>query len=183
MKRIKKQVRTAFGKKIYLLGIDKENKYFWLESPSFDCGWYWGFGYIERYTNNKNPERAKDTASHTHFKGGIIGEQEFYDYKKRCFRKGEYKHHLNEHDLKASVLSDDESWELSELMNSYYLLRETAEFFNHGGSHTTKNPLEDDLKKPDLVKEINWVLLPKIFKEVDKLLSPKAIEISKKTTE
>ena len=172
METIKKQTQRAFRKKVYLLGIDKDNQYFWLESPSFDCGWYWGFGYIERYTNNKNPSVAKDITSHSHFKGEIIGQQDFYDSEKGCFRQGDYKHHLNEHDLKASVLSESESWKLSELMNSFYILQETAGFFKSGSAGVTENPLSKDLKNKSIRKKINEVLLPKIFKEIDKLLSP-----------
>ena len=49
---MKKQTTTAFKKKIYLLGADAEGTKYWLEAPSWDCDWYWGFGYVETYTNN-----------------------------------------------------------------------------------------------------------------------------------
>jgi hypothetical protein len=169
MDSIDKETTRAFGKRIYLLGIDKNDCYFWLEEPSFDCGWYWGFGYIEKYTNN-NPSIARDIISHSHFKGEIIGEQEIYNSKMGGFQKGEYKYHLNEHDLKASVLSDDESWKLSELMNSFYLLSEVAGFFHRGGSHISENPLISVLKDENMYRKINEVLIPKIFVEIDKLL-------------
>ena len=38
---IKKRVDKAFGKDVYLLGIDQYNEYVWLEAPKWDCGWYW----------------------------------------------------------------------------------------------------------------------------------------------
>ena len=37
----------------YLLGRDEEGINYWLEEPSWDCGWYWGFGYVETYTTNE----------------------------------------------------------------------------------------------------------------------------------
>lgn len=37
-----KKTINKFGKH-YLLGINKEGKHIWLEEPSWDCGWYWGF--------------------------------------------------------------------------------------------------------------------------------------------
>ena len=44
---MKKEKRKAFGKKIYLLGKDAEGVKYWLEEASWDCNWYYGFGYIE----------------------------------------------------------------------------------------------------------------------------------------
>jgi len=165
MKVLKMNKRThdnVFGKKIYLLGKDKDGKKLYLEAPSWDCEWYWGFGYIERY-NNANPERASDIISHSHWDDEIVGK-----------RKDGYCHHLNENkDIVETVLTDKESWILSELMKSYYILRETADFYNRGGSHLADSPLKDKLKNDAENKRINKVLLPLIFKEIDKLLSPK----------
>ena len=66
MKTIKKQKSNAFNKDIYLIGKDKDGVKYWLEAPSWDCGYYWGFGYVETYTNNNNPSKAKDITSHQH---------------------------------------------------------------------------------------------------------------------
>jgi hypothetical protein len=46
---LSKRKSHAFGKDIYLIGKDKSGTNYWLESPSWDCDWYWGFGYIETY--------------------------------------------------------------------------------------------------------------------------------------
>ena len=46
----KKKIHV-FGKDAYLLGKDDQGIQYWLESPSWDCDWYWGFGYVETYTN------------------------------------------------------------------------------------------------------------------------------------
>ena len=56
----------AFGKDIYLLGQDEQGINYWLEAPKWDCIWYWGFGYIESFTNNKYPHLSKDISSHQH---------------------------------------------------------------------------------------------------------------------
>ena len=45
-----KQVRQQDKKKEYLLGTDEYGIKYWLESESWDCNWYWGFGYL----GNKN---------------------------------------------------------------------------------------------------------------------------------
>ena len=67
---MKKQISKAFGKIIYLLGKDKYGDKYWLEAPSWNCDWYWGFGYVESYTNSI-PCMAKDIQSHQHWDGGI----------------------------------------------------------------------------------------------------------------
>jgi hypothetical protein len=64
-----KKQSHAFGKDIYLLGKTTDGELIWLEAPSWDCGWYWGFGYVETYTNNRRPDLAKDISSHSHFNG------------------------------------------------------------------------------------------------------------------
>lgn len=63
---MKKKISRAFNKNVYLLGKDTHNTYYWLEEPRWDCGWYWGFGYIETYTYNKRPDLSRDISSHQH---------------------------------------------------------------------------------------------------------------------
>lgn len=70
----KKMIPNVFGKNIYLLGIDSYGVKYWLEAPSFDCGWYWGFGYVETYTNNANPANAKGISSHQHWGSIVSGD-------------------------------------------------------------------------------------------------------------
>jgi hypothetical protein len=150
----------AFGKDCYLIGKDKNGDLIWLEAASWDCNWYWGFGYIEVYTSQSNPAKSRDINSHSHW-DRLVGKQE----------DGSYKHHINEV-LAESVLSNSESWKLSELMQSFYVLEEAAGLFNRGGSHLTTNPANDILKSPEMEKRINEVMLPAIFAEVYKILTP-----------
>ena len=58
-----------------------------------------------------------------------MGKQETYE--KGAFVLGsDYIHHINEHpDFKETTLTDNESWELSDLMQSAYTLKKTAELF------------------------------------------------------
>lgn len=166
-----KRTSHAFGKTIYLLGKDKHSELLWLEKASWDCDWYWGFGYIERYTNN-NPELARDISSHSHW-SGLVGKQEYYDHDKQCFRLAtDYIHHLNDNpDMTETTLTDGESWELADLMKSFYTLKDTAELYHSGNSHlTSQHSL--DLKNKEQEDYINNELLPQIFKRVYEILSP-----------
>lgn len=170
-----KKVDTAFGKKIFLLGQDSEGINYWLEAPKWDCGWYWGFGYIETYTNNKYPSRAKDINSHQHF-SGFVGQQETYDYEKKCFVKSEYIHNVYENKKFAkTTFSENEGWQLSELFKQFYLLREMAEYCNKkpvAGCNITTVLTVDQGDLTEWGEKINKVMIPKITNEIIRILSP-----------
>ena len=146
-KLIDKKKSHAFKKDVYLLGI-LDGEQIWLEAPSWDCGWYWGFGYIN---------------SHTH-------------YNSLCFNNDNEEHkfiHVLEDlkDLEACTLTRDEQWILSDLMKSFYTLKESAEIFHSGSSHYTSNT-GVDLKNEDYYNKINKELIPAITARVIELLTP-----------
>lgn len=90
------------NEKIYL-GKFKGDK-LWIEKHSWDCGWYWGFGYVG---NNR---------LHTHFNGnflnnGIITSEQFEE--------------LN--------FSEKTWWKILELFSQAYSLMKAAEVYRHGG--------------------------------------------------
>ena len=89
----------------------------YLSRPSFDCDWYWGFGYI----GNRN--------CHYHLNGIDEGKNiNYFDAIKQHF--GE-----------SFIIKDDKGiWTFAELVRTIYTLKETAEMFHRGGSHYTTNP-------------------------------------------
>uniref|UniRef100_A0A6M3JTS4 Uncharacterized protein n=1 Tax=viral metagenome TaxID=1070528 RepID=A0A6M3JTS4_9ZZZZ len=172
MKTIDKKVSHAFGKDIYLLGKFKDGRFFWLEKARWDCGWYWGFGYIETYTNNKNPSTSKDIDSHQHYNYLCFRKSESYNHEKKCFERGKYMYTLFDNpDIESLVVSEREAWELSDLMKSFYTLSEAAEIFNRGNSHLTSN-VSVDLKDATIFDHINKDLLPSIFTRIYDILTP-----------
>lgn len=175
--RLEKRKSFAFWKDIFLLGRNRDMKFMWLEAPKWDCGWYWGFGYVETYTNNNNPERSKDIDSHSHF-SGLIGDQEYYDSEKQCWRKGEYIHNVYDSPVFIeTTFSSKEGWQLSELFKQFYLLAEMAEFCHKEkpGCHVTESPVDHgDMK--DWYEHINKVMIPKITDAVLKILSPEEVK-------
>ncbi len=158
MKTISKIKTHAFNKDSYLIGKNKSNDLIWLESAKWDSEWYWGFGYIEVYTNQENPALARDISSHSHW-NGLVGKQ-----------KDGYIHHINE-TLIESVLSDDESWILSDLMQSFYTLKTTAELYHSGNSHLTEIP-DFSLKNEEQENHLNKTVLPQLFNKIYELLTP-----------
>lgn len=119
-----------------LIGInDGENIY--LSAPSWDCGWYWGFGYL----GNRNCHYHVD---------GLNKKINLHDA-------------LIEHFGKSLTIRESKLWEFSELFQTFYTLRETAEVLGRGGSHLTSNPCKDIIINKDEVERINNIVLPSIF--------------------
>lgn len=161
---IAKAKSFAFRKDIYLLGIDSEGVKYWLESPSWDCGWYWGFGYVETYTNNNNPAIAKDIDSHSHIDSSFMG---------KVGNGGEYIHNIYDcPTFAATTFTTNEGWKLSELFKTFYQLKESAGMFGKGGSNITTNPCAETLKNEAWAKHINEVMIPTVTAAILKILTP-----------
>ena len=156
---MKKQTTIAFNKKIYLLGADAEGTKYWLEAPSWDCDWYWGFGYVETYTNNNCPSKAADINSHQHFDSLFLNDSKVnaFDAFKEFF--------------KETTLNEREIWLLIDYMYSFYALKRAAGILSMGYSHMTEKAKLSEVQSTEMSKEINEKILPAIFKQIDILLS------------
>jgi L-rhamnose isomerase len=127
---------------------DGENEY--LASPSWDCSWYWGFGYLQ----NKNIHHHLDTLNTS--KNMFDAIKEYYG------------------DTLNNVLQIDDNknlWVFCELVETFYTLKETAEVLGSGGSHYTTNPIAGLIKNEKEVKRINEEVLPAIFDEIYKIFN------------
>lgn len=134
------------GKKFYIGKNQHERIY--LSAPSWDCGWYWGFGYL----GNKN--------CHYHVSSMNFNKnQNLFDAFKEHFGSS------------LVITKDADLWTLCELFKSFYILKESAEFYGKGSAHYTTNPLADLLKNEAETERINKVLLPAIFDEIYKILN------------
>lgn len=145
----------------YLIGKNNDGEEVWLASPSWDCGWYWGFGYLH----------TKNSLFHV---SGLVGQQEYYDYEKQCFRKGGYVHNIYDSpQLIETAFSEKEGWLLSELFKQFYLLKDMAAFCHKDkpGCHVTTSPV-DHGTMIEWFNHINTVMIPKITAEIIRILSP-----------
>jgi hypothetical protein len=158
-----KKTLTVFNKKNYLLGKNQDGVNFYLLAPSWDCGWYWGFGYVEAYTNNNKPEKSRDISMHTHF------DTLFFNSDKTAYNK--FKEFFNN-----TPLSDDDIWLLCDYMKTFYTLRKSAEIFGRGYSHFTEAAKLETLKNDDMLKMINEIMLPVLFEKIENTLSGKRHE-------
>lgn len=73
--------------------------------------------------------------------------------------------------MRETVLTEAESWELCDLMKSFYTLKETAEIYHTGNSHLTGRG-KLNLKNEHLAEVINQKHLPQIFARVKEILTP-----------
>ena len=152
---MKKQTIEKFGKKYYLLGDRKEdNKKVWLEEGHFDCDWYWGVGYVEVFNH-----KYTDIIEHTHF-DSLFLKTNIYDSFKDYF--------------KEVTLTDNEIWQLLELMQTIYQLRNISDTIYQKGSHITGNNTEQEIFDEDVYKnmydKINNEDIPKLLKQVYKII-------------
>jgi len=156
MEKLKKQKSNAFNKDVYLLGTIN-NKMQWLEAPKWDCGWYWGFGYVEEYTTHDKPEISRDITSHTHI-DSLLNNKPFHELG-TCFDK--------------TTFSEKEKWDLAELFKQFYLLKEMAAFSHKklAGCHITTSPVNHgDLKEWNI--KINKEMIPRITTKILEILTP-----------
>jgi|GEM_PF-2331276 len=127
-----------------LLGYN-DNQPIYLSPPSWDCGWYWGFGYL----GNKN--------CHYHI-DGLSKDKNLYDA-------------FIEHFDDTLTVRKSDLWTLVELFSTFYSLKKTCEVLGRGGSHYTSNPCKDLIINTDEVTRINNIVLPQVFEEIYKILN------------
>lgn len=164
MKKIMKKTFNVLSdkKKVYLLAEDKEGIRYYLVEPSWNCDWYWGFGYVQTFPDNRFPNKSNDLTSHTHWDTSIVGNID-----------GKQVFHLNENpNFVKSVLDDNESWELADLMKQFYTLQKTAQLYHIGDSNLTSSENTSINKNEELWKDINENQIPRIFEKINKILSP-----------
>lgn len=134
----------ANQEKIYIGRIDNESIY--LSKHSWNCGWYWGFGYV----GNNN--------LHFHI-SSLINEKD---------DKGKYPEYevnqvfQNSIAFNSPVFTQKQWWVIRDLFIQAYALKKSAEVFRYGGHQTTLTGVTDILKDTT----INEIITEELFKEV-----------------
>jgi len=128
------------------LGVSKNNDVVYLTPPSWECGFAWSWTWI--------------------------GSPRFHT-QLRCINKEVNLYGAINEYLTDIPLSDKDLLTFSELVATFYALKEVADIHNRGGSHYTTNPMAYLLKDEDRCNHINQVLLPAIFVEAYKLFERK----------
>ena len=153
--KMKKMMDVRNGKKVYFLGLNANGDKMWLETPSWDCGWYWSIGYVKSYQQNWMPSKARDIASHNHFDCLFPVWKDFVE----CFEN--------------TPFTKDERWKIYEYMEELYTFRHYADMMNYGGVGVTEGSNALKKEEDDNVKEynrINNILIPNVWKELEAIL-------------
>lgn len=152
-----KEARKVNGKYQFLLG-KKNGELYWLEQASFDCEWYWGLGYVESYRGRGRGD--KSWSGHQHFNGL------FFNGPSDC--KTMFDRFFEE-----TPFTDNEIWQILELMQSAYTCRRYSDMLHMGGSHITSRVKVDLIKNDAEYGRLNNAVIPTIMNEVYKLMLPK----------
>jgi hypothetical protein len=147
----------AFGQDVYFLGRDKDGIHYWLEEAKWACGWYWGGGYVENYTNDTRPAFSKDILCHQHFDGMFLnGNKCAFDMFKEFFV--------------YTPFTDKEIWTICELMKAFYIARKYSDMLFCGGAHFSSNPSSEVIKNEKEYNRINKIVIPDLMNNLYKIL-------------
>ena len=140
-------MKQTIFKEDFKMGIGKtdDRNTVVLKAPSFDCGWYWGFGYL----SNK--------WVHYHMNGLMITDNLFDGLKKEF---GDSLVIKNEKDL----------WTFCELMKTFYTLKDTAEVLERGGSNYGDNPIKNIIQNKKEANRINKKVMIALFDAIENIL-------------
>lgn len=111
-----------------------------LSVPTFDCGWYWGFGYLGNSQCHFHLDSLDSMDS-------SLVNKNMYDQLKLLFGD-------------SLTIADGKLWKFCEVVQTIYTLKKAAEVFGRGGSYYTSNPDAELLKNQEWVNHINYVLIP-----------------------
>ena len=137
-------MRTLSNYNEILLGYN-DNEPIYLKPPSWDCGWYWGFGYL----GNEN--------CHYHI-DGLMKKSSLYDG---------FKNHFGN----TFIIKESDIWLFSELFKTFYMLKETANILKSGSANYTTNPIKELIINSSEVERINNIVLPQLFEEIYKVIN------------
>lgn len=107
---------------LFILGED-----LYIEKHSWDCNWYWGFGYLSA------------EGLHTH--ASVFVEQLLWHSNEQVFENSIFK-------------NSNDFWIFKDLLKQAYVLQEAAEIYQYGG-HCITSPKTEIIKNDRRAKMIN----------------------------
>ena len=144
--------------KVYLGKLKGEETRVYLEGFSWDCGWYYGGGYITT------------RHMHTHFNGCFLDTVDDRGHSLGNFvspwYKGNFPGESKEIGNGASVWEDlafflddpqfttDEWWRIKDIYKQFYAIQEAAATFQHGGHCTNADRTDGEINK-EMAEKLN----------------------------
>lgn len=138
-------------------GKNKETKEdIYITKPSFDCDWYWSFGYLGNNNCHYHLNDYSDKDIYIKYSDSTSTRSTRVTRKRnKCMSD------CLEEDYILSKIIKDNIWLFCELSLTIYSLKEMAEIVHRGGSHMTSNPGKEYLKDDNMYKKLVEELIPK----------------------
>lgn len=165
MAKLKREIKdVSYLNTLHLLiGKNAEGQKVWLEAATYDCNWYWGFGYLHIIDG-----RRKDIISHTHVDDTLLD------------RSASYLPSLK--GMRETVLTKDELWIFLELMSQFYNLKKMVNIiYSKCAGVSSVLAVSENYRLKESVeygRHINRVLIPSIIHEVYELLKPEGYDMN-----
>lgn len=153
---------NQYPDKLYLGKVNRKRIY--LKRPSWDCDWYWGFGYLGNSRLHYHVDSLKDKVNYFEDKKGVVRREVIFN----CLFDG-FKEHF---DKGTFIVKDDKDiWLLCELFETFYKLKETASILGRGHCNVSnESPLVDVIIDVDYANKINNEILPQVFDKIYDIL-------------
>lgn len=170
------------AKKRWLLGYTKKELYgtrepVYLEDFSWDCGWYWGGGYIgnSRFHSHFDSAFLNTPDSRGHALGNFFDPwTRFPEHLKKenvaVLENGAAIWEPLDFFLDYPQYTDAEWWRIKDLFKQFYVLRDAAEVFQYGGHCTSTGRTDGEINK-EMANQINEHIKTVIIPEIRKVLN------------
>lgn len=157
-----KPMNKVKNNKGFLLGVTTDHYYVYLQDFSWDCGWYWGGGYVQTYYKNNSSMNT-----HTHF------DSLFFNGTSQLVTipNGIRNIDVVRNTFAKSSLTENEWWRLMDLMKQFYAHKESASAFHMGGHYTSTGRTKAELSEV-MCNSINLHIKENVIPEIQKLLAP-----------
>ena len=136
--------------KIFLGSLREDNEPIYITKHSWDCGWYWGLGYV----GNKN--------QHFHFDSFLRGNT-----------------YLASDIFDKPTFTDTQWWVIRDLFVQAYALKAAAEVYRYGGHQTSLTGVTDVIKNIDMATTINdnlKTVLDTVWDYMTKIVEVKSVK-------
>jgi hypothetical protein len=148
-------MREIIGTKNVLLGVNKDGEHIYISKPTWDCGWYWSFGYLGNRNCHYHLEAYQSKDHHLKL-ADDAGYKYITEKRNKCM------YDCLKADYALSPKIQENLWQFCELALTIYTLKEAAEVLGRGGSHMTTNLCKDILINPEETKRLNEKIIPEL---------------------
>jgi hypothetical protein len=144
----------------------------YLEDFTWDCGWYWGGGYV----GNRN--------MHCLFDGCFLEVPDHRGHSLGAFTPKNISNGCSVWEKLSTFLdnaqyNENQWWRIKDLFKQFYALKEAAEVFQHGGHCTSDKRDPREINKDmaaALNKHIETVIIPLIRDALNKVGEPEVVD-------